>query len=73
MPSVVISHALNGLSSCEALELSRRVGSALEHLERPFGHECAQRAKLHLLHLLLDGGVSCVAAHVLDHSRPTVA
>src|SRR5439155_1383551 len=53
----------------KALELSRSVGAALEHLERGPGRERRERAKLHAADLAIDGGVCGVLAHVLDHRR----
>src|SRR5712692_2246110 len=59
--------------SREAFELRRCVGAALEHLERRPGREGAEAPKLHTVDLVVDVGVRCVPAHVLDHGGPARA
>src|SRR5438132_8940439 len=58
---------------CEAFELRRRVGAALEHLERRLRRERADSPEVHLVDLALDVGVGCVLTPVLDHRRPAGA
>src|SRR5260370_23446497 len=59
--------------SRELLEASRRVGPALEHLQRGRSREGAPPAQAHLLYLEVDVGVGCLTAHVLDNRRPALA
>src|SRR5258708_4778360 len=58
---------------CQLLEFGRRVGAALEHLERPLRRKGAHPPQVHPLNLALDVRVGGVAAHVLDQGDSTAA